>query len=269
MCRLLLELVLLTVLTLTCDGFQNPIQKNLRGILTTTGWPNTSFSLSSTSTKSLEHDLIETINDLGDVDRLSSNKRIRELVNELEARASDSIPKPAISQSIYGRWRLLHTDNANTASPIQRKAVNSSSFSIYQDILVDDKKNQLIVSQVVKFNENAELKVDAIASTSAYPLTELTERKGDGSLLGLNILGISLVGNEAIEDENRPDSRIKFVFDEGRFEFGNNFSIPYPVPFRLPILRDAVKGWIDITYLSDNVRISRGNKGTTFVLLKE
>lgn len=266
MCRFLPELVLLTILTVSCDGFQNLIPKNLRGILTTTGWPNTS---SSTSTKSLEHELVQKINELGDEDRLSSNKRIRELVTELEARTTDSIPKPAISQSIYGRWRLLHTDNANTASPIQRKAVDSSSFPIYQDIFVDDKKEQLIVSQVVKFNENAELKVDAIASTSAYPLIELTERKGDGSLLGLNILGISLVGNEAVEDESRPDSRINFVFDEGRFEFGNDFSIPYPVPFRLPFLRDAVKGWIDITYLSDNVRISRGNKGTTFVLLKE
>ena len=43
----------------------------------------------------------------------------------------------------------------------------------------------------------------------------------------------------------------------------------YPVPFRLPVLRDAVKGWIDITYLSDRVRIARGNKGTTFILAKE
>jgi hypothetical protein len=30
-----------------------------------------------------------------------------------------------------------------------------------------------------------------------------------------------------------------------------------------------VKGWIDVTYLSERVRISRGNKGTTFILKKE
>lgn len=122
--------------------------------------------------------------------------------------------------------------------------------------------------QIVKFNEKNELCVDALASTAAYPLQELTDRENTGKILGFNILGVSLVGEEAVEDENRPDSRIRFVFDEGKFDFGS-FKIPYPVPFRNPLFRDAVKGWIDVTYLSENIRISRGNKGTTFILKKE
>ena len=190
----------------------------------------------------LEDQLLQAIEELGDKNRLSSDDRIQELVAELEA--SPSISQPAISPSVYGRWRLMHTNNANTASPIQRKAVSSSAFPIYQDIIVNS-AGKLIVSQVVKFNANNELKVDALASTAAYPLKELTERKGDGRLLGLNILGVSIVGEEAMEDVSRPDSRIDFVFDEGKFELGSDFSIPYPVPFRLPILRDAVKGWIE------------------------
>ena len=213
---------------------------------------------------SLENELLTAIDNLGD-NRLANDSRISELVSLLEN--SKSIPSPAVAPEVYGRWKLVHTNNANTASPIQRKAVDSSSFKIYQDIIFNS-KNQLIVSQVVKFSDSAELKVDALASTSAYPLAELTERKGDGKILGLNILGVSKVGEEAEEDESRPDSRIRFVFDEGNFELGS-FKVPYPVPFRLPILRDAVKGWIDITYMSERVRISRGNKGTTFILLKE
>lgn len=268
MCPLLKLLVVLVVLNVSSvDGLQNLIPKKFQGLAASLS------SSSSSSSKSLENELIQTITeksgDNEEINRLSSNKRIQELVSELEGRTSDSISQPAISSSIYGRWRLLHTDNANTASPIQRKAVDSSAFPIYQDIVVDQSKQQLIVSQVVKFNEKFELKVDALASTSAYPLDELTERKGDGNILGLNILGISKIGDDATVDDRRPDSRIDFVFDEGKFEFGNDFSIPYPVPFRLPFLRDAVKGWIDITYLSDKVRISRGNKGTTFILLKE
>ena len=243
------------------DGLQNLIPKNLFT-------PNTGLGNSAGSkfNQMLEENLIEAINKLGEENRLSSDDRIQNLVAELEA--SSSISQPAISPSVYGRWRLIHTNNANTASPIQRKAVSSSAFPIFQDIIVNDSGN-LIVSQVVKFNEKNELKVDALASTAAYPLEELTERKGDGRVFGLNILGVSVVGDEALEDDSRPDSRIDFVFDEGRFEFGSDFSIPYPVPFRLPILRDAVKGWIDITYLSDTMRISRGNKGTTFILVKE
>lgn len=229
-------------------------------------FPGKTASPKPSPASSLEDSLLQAIDGLGD-SRLANSEKVQRLVLQLENSGS-GIERPAISDAVYGRWRLLHTDNANTASPIQRKAVDSSAFPIYQDIIFND-KNQLVVSQVVKFNDDIELKVDALASTSAYPLAELTERKGDGKFFGLNILGVSQVGAEAQEDVNRPDSRINFVFDEGKFDWEGRFSVPYPVPFRLPLFRDAAKGWIDITYLSERVRLSRGNKGTTFVLLKE
>jgi hypothetical protein len=215
----------------------------------------------------LENQLLEAI---AQTERLSTSEEIDSIVAQLE-RSDKTLPRPSIAPQIYGRWRLLHTSNAATASPIQRKAVDASKFAIYQDITLKNENasdDVLIVSQVVKFSDTAELRVDALASTVAYPLEELTDRKSTGKVLGLNILGVSLVGDEAAPDPNRPDSRIDFVFDEGNFQFGD-LKIPYPVPFRLPLFRDWVKGWIDITYLSDRMRISRGNKGTTFVLLKE
>lgn len=211
----------------------------------------------------LEDQLLEAISKEGK--RLANSEDVSKCISELE-RSGLSIPEPAISPQVYGRWRLLYTTNADTSSPIQRKAVDSKTFPIYQDILFNE-KGQLIVSQVVKFSDNAKLAVDAVASTAAYPLPELTERQSP-TTLGLNILGTSLVGDEAKPDPSRPNSRIDFVFDEGKFDFGS-IQLPYPVPFRLPLLRDVVKGWIDITYLSDRLRISRGNKGTTFVLARE
>jgi hypothetical protein len=220
----------------------------------------------------LEDELIKTIEQ---GKRLENSDEINYLISRLEL--SDwSIPQPAIAPQVIGKWRLLHTNNADTASPIQRKAVDASAFNIYQDIVLKDVTDEdgfnvqrLIVSQIVKFGLGTQLCVDALASTSKYPLEELTDRVGTGEVFGANILGVSKVGEEAQENPNRPDSRIKFVFDEGNFNVFNSFKIPYPVPFRLPILRDTVKGWIDITYLSDRVRISKGNKGTTFVLVKE
>ena len=227
----------------------------------------------------LENALLETIN--GNSKRLDNSKEITSIVEQLE-QSNWGIAEPAISPQVKGLWRLLHTNNADTASPIQRKAVDASKYSIYQDIFLrqdDDDDNidaddvdkngpTLIVSQVVKFGDKAQLAVDALASTSQYPLEELTTRQRTGKILGANILGVSKVGEDAQEDSSRPNSRIFFVFDEGNFNF-NGLKVPYPVPFRWPIFRDAVKGWIDITYLSDRIRISRGNKGTTFVLLKE
>ncbi|XP_017414428.1 probable plastid-lipid-associated protein 12, chloroplastic isoform X2 [Vigna angularis] len=64
--------------------------------------------------------------------------------------------------------------------------------------------------------------------------------------------------------------RILFRFDRAAFSFKFlPFKVPYPVPFKL--LGDEAKGWLDTTYLSNsgNLRISRGNKGTTFVLQKQ
>jgi hypothetical protein len=173
-----------------------------------------------------------------------------------------------VAPELYGRWRLLYSTDAGTSSPIQRKAVDSQAFPIYQDIVVND-DGRLVVKQVVKFSDSIELSVDALASTAAYPLPELEARRSTGKVLGLNVLGVSLVGEEAEPDPDRPNSRVDFVFDEGKFDFGGKFSLPYPVPFRSPLFRDWVKGWIDITFLSDRLRISRGNKGTTFVLAKE
>lgn len=227
-----------------------------------------SFKLPKTF--SLEDQLLEAIQTNGENNRLNNSNKIASLVEQLE-QSGKSISQPAIAPEVIGRWRLLHTNNSNTSSPIQRKAVDATKFNIYQDITLqkaNENKETLIVSQVVKFGPNSELKVDALASTSAYPLAELTERKRTGKIMGMNILGISLVGEEALPDPSRPNSRIDFVFDEGKFDF-QGLQIPYPVPFRSPFFRDAVKGWIDITYLSNRIRISRGNKGTTFVLRKE
>jgi len=214
----------------------------------------------------LEDQLLSAIGASSD-ERLSDSDGIASIITRLEE-SGISIPQPAIAPEVYGKWRLLHTNNASTASPIQRKAVDSTKYNIYQNIEEND-EGTLIVSQVVKFGDNVELQVDALASTQAYPLAELTERKGDGKILGLNLLGVSLVGEEAEPDPERPNSRVDFVFDEGNFIFNGVKKIPYPVPFRLPFFRDLVKGWIDITYLSPRLRIARGNKGTTFVLLKE
>mmetsp|Transcript_23998 Transcript_23998/g.29475 ORF Transcript_23998/g.29475 Transcript_23998/m.29475 type:complete len:292 (+) Transcript_23998:261-1136(+) len=213
--------------------------------------------------KFLEDQLIREI-ETGN--RLGSSSNVVKFIEQLEE--CRGIDRPAVSNVVEGRWRLIHTTNASTSSPIQRKAVDASKYAIYQDIKPDN-NNVLIVSQVVKFSNDAELCVDALASTSSRPLPELTAREETGKILGLNILGVSLVGEDAKPKfPDRSDSRIDFVFDEGNFVFGQ-FKIPYPVPFRLPFMRDNVKGWIDITYLSDRLRISRGNKGTTFVLLKE
>jgi len=218
---------------------------------------------SSNSGKNVEEQLLSAIAENG---RLDNTKRINGFIKQLEQQKS--IPEPAIAPEVMGRWKLVYSTNADTASPIQRTAFGANQFNnIYQNIFVDE-KNTLIVSQVVQFSNQFEIILNALASTSQYPLKELTERKSSGRIFGFNLLGVSLVGDEAIE--KTPNARINFVFDEGNLDlFDGLVKVPYPVPFRLPLFRDVVKAWLDITYLSETIRISRGNKGTTFVLVKD
>ncbi|XP_044505613.1 probable plastid-lipid-associated protein 12, chloroplastic [Mangifera indica] len=142
------------------------------------------------------------------------------------------VPDPTGSRLIEGRWQLMFTTRPGTASPIQRTFVGVDNFSIFQEISL--RTNDPRVANIVKFSEAiGELKVEAEASI------------GDGK-------------------------RILFRFDRAAFSFKFlPFKVPYPVPFRL--LGDEAKGWLDTIYLSPsgNLRISRGNKGTTFVLQKK
>jgi hypothetical protein len=89
-----------------------------------------------------------------------------------------------------------------------------------------------------------------------------------------NYLRLSAKASVSESDTNR----IEFTFDLAYFElatgpfgvalpFARPARVPYPVPFAL--LGDEAKGWLDTSYLGRDVRISRGNKGTTFVLVRE
>ena len=40
--------------------------------------------------------------------------------------------------------------------------------------------------------------------------------------------------------------------------------LPYPVPFKA--LGDEAQGYLDTRYVSPKLRVSTGNKGTTFIL---
>ena len=133
--------------------------------------------------------------------------------------------------------------SAASSSPIQRTVTSLESFTIQQAIRLDGPDPR--VDQVVQFGDGNYLRLSAAASV----------------------------------DSNAHDgARIDFAFDLAYFELASGpfgvrlpgtrpVRVPYPVPFRL--LGDEARGWLDTTFLGKDVRISRGNKGTTFVLVRE
>ena len=231
----------------------------------------------------------------------ADERAIAEAVSVLE-RGGGGLSHPASRPEIEGTWRLLYTSksrfdarnplgarvdgakpgleglfaglfgdeaakefavnadpvvlNNASSSPIQRSVTSLEAFTIQQAIRLFDPvtgaprcsnsvENDARVDQVVQFGNGNYLRLSAKASVS----------------------------------DSEKKNRIEFKFDLAYFElatgpfgvalpgFPKPARVPYPVPFAL--LGDEAKGWLDTSYLGKDVRVSRGNKGTTFVLVRE
>jgi len=187
--------------------------------------------------------------------------KLEKAVEKLE-REGKGVKNPTTSDLLDGRWRLLYTSRPSTASPIQRTFTGVDKFSVFQEI--DVRREEIRINNVVDFGKNVGfLKVEAAGSTDSKPLPGFSPREGKG--LPFGILGVS-----SVEPPPQSNVRIDFQFDKAAFYFKSlPLTLPYPVPFRL--LGDERKGWLDVTYLSKDgrFRLSRGNKGTLFVLVKD
>ncbi|KAL2651592.1 hypothetical protein R1flu_019720 [Riccia fluitans] len=194
---------------------------------------STSSAVQEAARSREEEALIEALLGIQGRGRVASPKQLEavdEAVKTLEELGG--LPDPTFSPLIEGRWQLMFTTRPGTASPIQRTFVGVDAFTVFQEIALSDTTDPR-VSNIVRASESiGELKVQAAASRES-------------------------------------GKRILFSFDQAAFDFKFlPFKVPYPVPFKL--LGDEAKGWLDTTYLSPSgtIRISKGNKGSTFILQK-
>jgi hypothetical protein len=192
---------------------------------------------------------------------IENQNKLEMAVEELESSGS-GVRDPTKSALLEGRWKLLYTSRPTTASPIQRSFTGVDGFSVFQEIESSD--GQVRVNNIVDFGASTGfLKVEAAGSTDQVPLDGFVPRKGKG-------LPFGILGTSSTDPPAKKNIRVDFQFDSAAFYFKPiPVSVPYPVPFRL--LGDERKGWIDVTYLSKDgkFRLSRGNKGTLFILVKE
>ncbi|MEM7554500.1 MAG: PAP/fibrillin family protein [Cyanobacteria bacterium P01_A01_bin.84] len=151
-------------------------------------------------------------------------------------------PHPVESHLINGDWRLLYTTSEGL--------LNLTKIPFYQ------------LGQIYQCIRTLSNSVYNIAEFSGLPFTESivsvaakfdvvsTERvnvKFERSIIGFT----SLIGYKS------PGSFIQEIESSKKF-----------TAIDLPINRQRQDAWLDITYLDEDLRISRGNQGSIFVLTK-
>lgn len=201
-------------------------------------------------------------------------------VSALEA-SPRGVSDPASSPLLSGRWKLLFTTRPGSSSPIQRAFTGAGALGVHQEVtraVASPRTGEVVVpgsvTNVVSLKGAGTLRVVAATSTAAAPLPGFTPRRGPGAPF------LKFLGTSSVAPPRAPGERLDFAFRRAAFHVtggvARGLSVPYPVPFetlsKIPgDLGDEVKGFLDTTYLSPDggFRLSRGNKGTLFVLQRE
>ena len=194
---------------------------------------------------------------------------------------------PALQPEIEGTWRLLYTSKSNfdLKNPLGSRVDGSKPGleGLFASLFGDENAKQMTegaesipqaassspIQRTVTSFEAFTIQQALRLTSSSDPRVDQVVQFGDGNYLRLSA--------KASVDTVNP-TRIDFTFDLAYFEFASgpfgiklpgtqSVRVPYPVPFQL--LRDEAKGWLDTTYLGKDVRISKGNKGTTFILVRD
>ena len=170
------------------------------------------------------------------------NVRVLSAIQQLEDQ--NPTPRPLEAKDLLeGNWRLLYTTS--------------------RDILGIDRFPLFNLGQIYQCIRTAEAKLYNIAEIVGVPFLEglvcvsanfepVSERR-------VNVkFDRSIVGLQRFFSYQSPDKFIKDI------ETGKKF-----LPLDFSLANRERQGWLDITYLDEDMRIGRGNQRNVFVLAKE
>ena len=170
------------------------------------------------------------------------NVRVLSAIQELEDENPNSQPL-AVKELLEGDWRLLYTTS--------KGILGLDRFPLFK------------LGQIYQCIRTAEAKVYNVAEVVGIPLLEgvvsVAARFEPISERRVNVIfERSIIGLQRFFDYKSPSSFIQQI------ESGKKF---LPLDFNIPSREQT--GWLDITYLDEDMRIGRGNEGNVFVLTKE
>lgn len=180
---------------------------------------------------------------------------VHRLATALEATQGSGSEDTNDSPVLPGRWRVLYQGKPGG------ETVSAFSFESWQKYLSGDGPSP--IQNLVSGSSGV---------SRLYQIVQLDDERTAGRIL--NVVDASPAAVVAIEAdlEGKPQpNRLGFRFSGGRVLlrtlWNGTLDLPYPVPFEL--LGDNAKGWLQTDYLTSSLRLSRGNKGSLFVLVPE
>jgi len=157
------------------------------------------------------------------------DEQVQLLVSKAEEQAA---PVKFDEERISGDWRLVWQQNTKSATNSQKAAASLPQYSNF----ITDEKGKKVFRNIVQLSKKrlsvvADVEYDAPSPENESPGNRLLSTIGDSSF---------------------------------QAKLGQRFGWK---PLRIPLPIKG-KGWLDVTYLSDNMRITRGNRGSVFVHLR-
>jgi hypothetical protein len=235
----------------------------------------------NTVASSLEEELIRSA-DAGDdagtlraIDALTKSFKVSESIGDNEALAA----------AVDGTWRLIYSTKStfDATAPLGRRtdntapgieAVFAALFGSSSDSSDSAGSRVAASSSPIQRAVLSKLSEGGFAVRQGVRLVG-ADASGRGRVdqavcFGDGIGYFRLSANASLEPETSElRGRINYGFDLAYLDLKKPFEarLPYPVPFRL--LGAEAMGFLTTDYVSNAVRISTGNKGTTFVFVKE
>jgi len=218
-----------------------------------------------------KRELLDTISGTGNGKESSLDTQIRVLglVAYLESNApvSDTLlTNPLESGAVDGRWFLQYTqpsepEGVDLDTDIRPWTPEESTLATTQRL--DTRKAN---------NEGAVSFLGVIRVDTSDKVTTQTIGVADKTFANAVEQDFGTIRVQGSFELDSVPNRIVAAFDSGSLTLKNGFVIDFSFLFAArAILKGGMKagGWLETTYLDDEVRIGRGNRGSLFVLTRD
>lgn len=210
---------------------------------------------SAGQTPALKKQLANTVTRLNSVEEADDPNLQKELLCLVEALAVvNPTPRPAESDRINARWALLYTLPDAAKGDVRRDFLNTVLAELYDFFY---KYVPIIAGSAVGRKADSRQTVKARGQFQTFD-TKRGWVENQARFVTFGKEGVIDVNGPAEVVPTEGGERIKATFTEAELKW-NGLRIPFPIKTFSP------SGYIDTLYLDDDLRVSKGDKGSIFI----